>query len=181
MSLAEGAMAPSPAMMTGLPKPPQSAIQPPQQRRSRALLQLEQLSQWAAAPSSQLVEQIPAASPAPFFASSPAGGAVSLEELQRQDAASKSAIAASVYDGEKEKREEEELLTRFFVFFANFSLSLSHPLSFPRQNQPFRPPIHPAAISKNSQYSDLKQLIDKTGLSSALGPDFSGTVFVPVR
>lgn len=143
MSLAEGSMAPSPAMMTGLPKPPQSATQPPLQRRSRALLQLEQLSQRAAAPSSQLVEQILAASPAPFFASSPEGGAVSLEELQRQDAASKSAIAASVYDGEKEKREEEELLIRFFVFLPIF-LSLSLTLSLFRvKTNPFAPQSAP--------------------------------------
>ena len=142
MSLAEGAMAPSPAMMTGLPKPLQSATQPPLQRRSRALLQLEQLSQRAAAPSSQLVEQILAVSPAPFFASSPAGGAVSLEELQRQDAASKSAIAASVYDGEKEK-EEEELLIRF-LFFLPICLSLSLTLSLFRvKNNPFAPQSAP--------------------------------------
>lgn len=143
MSLAEGAMAPSPAMMTGLPKPPQSATQPPLQRRSRALLQLEQLSQRAAAPSSQLVEQILAVSPAPFFASSPAGGAVSLEELQRQDAASKSAIAASAYDGEKEKKEEEELLIRF-LFFLPICLSLSLTLSLFRvKTNPFAPQSAP--------------------------------------
>jgi hypothetical protein len=82
-------------------------------------------------------------SPAPFFASSPAGGAVSLEELQRQDAASKSAIAASVYDGEKEKEEEEELLIRF-LFFLPICLSLSLTLSLFRvKNNPFAPQSAP--------------------------------------
>jgi len=72
--LAEGAMAPSPALMmateatkTGiLPKPPAG-------RRSRALLQdnLERLSRLAQAPSSSLllVTELPASSPAPLMSS----------------------------------------------------------------------------------------------------------------
>lgn len=37
------------------------------------------------------------------------------------------------------------------------------------------------AISKNREYSDLKQLVDKAGLASELGPSFSGSVLAPVK
>ena len=109
MNLAEGAKAPSPGMM--MRKPPMSATQPPQRR----LLELaEQLAQRAAAPSSQFLEQIPAASPAPFFAPAPTAGITSLEELQRRDAATKPEIAGSVYDGEKKKNKKSESFFQFF-------------------------------------------------------------------
>lgn len=147
MSLAEGAMAPSPMMMkaTGLPKPPAPAPAPaaaslPPTRRS--LLELaEKIAERAAAPSSPLAEQIPAAAPAPLlFANAPgkapqiAEKAPTLAELYRQDKSFEANIAPSAYE----------------------------------------------AISKNPQYSDLKQLVDKAGLASTLGPDFSGTLFAPV-
>ena len=35
------------------------------------------------------------------------------------------------------------------------------------------------ALSKNREYSDLKQLVDNAGLASELGPGFSGTLFAP--
>ena len=80
------------------------------------------------------------------------------------------------------EREKERKRPLFFLFFRHF---FSHPwLLLLSQTKTlfalFSPPQLPAAISKNPQYSDLKQLVDKAGLASALGPDFSGTLFAPV-
>lgn len=183
MSLAEGAMAPSPMMMkaTGLPKPspapapaaPAAASLPPTRR---SLLELaEKVAERAAAPSSPLAEQIPAAAPAPLlFANAPgkapqiAEKAPTLAELYRQDKSFEANIAPSAYEGKR--------VFSFFTFFDICSLFLlSHPSLLSRsQNQ------NSAAISKNPQYSDLKQLVDKAGLAPALGPNFSGTLFAPV-
>ena len=125
-------MAPSPMMMTGLP--PQLGSSQPPQRRRRTMLEVQELAQLAAAPSSPLVEQIPAASPTPLF----------------------STYAPSVAPGWDVSYEQEE-----------------------KEQLPVIAPSVYEAISKNSQYSDLKQLVDKAGLASELGPNFSGTVFAP--
>ena len=140
MSLAEGAMAPSPAMAmtTGLPKPPSPAPTPPM-RRSRSMLELaEQVAERAAAPASPLVEQVPAASPAPLlFAYAPgkappvAEKAPTLAELYRQDKSMEANIAPSAYEGERER-------LVFFFFRHLFSLCLTLPsLAL----KPYSPPL----------------------------------------
>lgn len=84
-------MAPSPAMMMVT-----SQQQPSVTPMRRSLLELEQLAQRAEAPSSPLVEQVPAASPAPLPYVPPSS--VSLEETQMQHVTTMTNVAPSVYE-----------------------------------------------------------------------------------
>ena len=164
MSLAEGAMAPSPAMMTGLPKP-LAPPSPPATRRSRAMLELaEQLAQKAEAPSSPIVEQqqqeVPAVSPTPqFFAASP-GRAPTLEEIKREDVSMMKNLAPSVYDGACGEREREKEAS-VFSLFSTFFLSPLASLALSNQNS-FRPLLPPP-----TSRSDLQE-------PPVLGPQAAG-------
>ena len=154
--------------------------QPEQQPSTRRLLELQALAEKAEAeaPSGAFAAAAP---PAPFlFASSPSTS-ISLAEAEKQNVQPQSTVAGSVYEGKKKS------VVALVVAAANNALralSTSQPLSLstPHRN-PSPPPPHPhvdTAISKNREYSDLKQLVDKAGLASELGPSFSGTVLAPV-
>jgi uncharacterized surface protein with fasciclin (FAS1) repeats len=69
----------------------------------------------------------------------------------------------------------------FFFLSLSLSQTLLLPLSLPPPHPPPppTPPTPTTALSKNREYSDLKQLVDKAGLAGELGPSFSGTVLAP--
>jgi len=186
-SLAESAMAPSPAMMAAPSKKPkemetEQQQQPEQQQQQQPstrcrLLELQALAEKAEAEAPSGAFAAAAAPPAPFlFASSPSTS-IDLAEVEKQNVKPQSTVAGSVYEGKQGRKKKVSPQNVAVVVVArplNLSLDLSLALSTPQ-------PLSTTAISKNREYSDLKQLVDKAGLASELGPSFSGSVLAPVK